>query len=348
MKYEIDPINYDKCPDFNVWIDERYVEEAGKDLSILGFTPRPSYVLHQLSYDTYEAAFADFRADQQNILKDTIFLQFPTPIAHCFYRFENGFENELQRLHFLRDTWETTIDVLHAVIIGEVRFRHLALVEPVKYKDLLSDKVADRLLTTERILELAENNGVDLECAKVLPKGVIATIRDLNQSRNAFSHSGAQSDAQAQAWIGECLEDVLDVMGDLSGLGNIKLMRYRGQHDVTTLNCELFQGHHLSRTIRRITITNTQLMAASRYFQQGQLIVLCGEAIFSVRPLIFFHEDITGHITKVCVFRKTQGDVPNRKVLFEVIGESQRIEIDRAIFQPEIDELRALFGLPPE
>lgn len=34
------------------------------------------------------------------------FVDFDTVHAHYFYRFENGYENDLQRLHFLRDTWE--------------------------------------------------------------------------------------------------------------------------------------------------------------------------------------------------------------------------------------------------
>ena len=48
------------------------------------------------------------------------------------------------------------------------------------------------------------------------------------------------------------------------------------------------------------------------------------------------------------MFRKTRGDAPNRRVEYEVVGESARWDEDRTVFKAEIDELRGLFGLPPD
>ena len=48
------------------------------------------------------------------------------------------------------------------------------------------------------------------------------------------------------------------------------------------------------------------------------------------------------------MFRKTSGDTPNRRVEYEVVGEAARWEEDRTVFKHEIDELRQLFGLPPD
>jgi hypothetical protein len=78
-------------------------------------------------------------------------------------------------------------------------------------------------------------------------------MRDLNQSRNSFSHSAAQSDAQARAWIGECYEDVTSVLDDLRGLADVHVLRHVGQVDARTLRCEVFRGHGFTKTIKSIT-----------------------------------------------------------------------------------------------
>lgn len=113
MKLKLDPTNFDACPQYNDWLDSQYMDEQG-ELDILGFRPRPSFVLFRLTPDTYEAAFADFAEERETDLKRLVFDEFPSPIAHYFYRFEKGYENELQRLRFLRDTWEALVDVIGA------------------------------------------------------------------------------------------------------------------------------------------------------------------------------------------------------------------------------------------
>src|SRR5688500_2221243 len=99
MRAQLDLSNFDACPQYNEWLDEQYAEQSGT-LDISGFQPRPSLVLFSLSQDTYQAAFDDFRRQRENELKETVFGEFPTPIAHYFYRFEHGYESELQRLYF--------------------------------------------------------------------------------------------------------------------------------------------------------------------------------------------------------------------------------------------------------
>jgi hypothetical protein len=121
MKLQLNLNRYDSCPQYNDWLDQQYFDQSGV-LNIFNYQPRPSFVLFSLSQDTYQAAFADFQQQRQEELKQTVFDEFPSPIAHYFYRFENGYENELQRLHFLRDTWEAIVDVLHSAIVAECRF----------------------------------------------------------------------------------------------------------------------------------------------------------------------------------------------------------------------------------
>jgi hypothetical protein len=208
--------------------------------------------------------------------------------------------------------------------------------------------MAQRLLNVERIISHANNQGITLGISQIVAISTLATMRELNQTRNGFSHSAAQSESQARTWISECYEDVIDVLDDLRGLADIEVLRYLGQVDGSTLRCEVFSGHGFTRTIRNIVLTEHQVRNSQQYFQQGQVLVTCNGCIFGLRPLIYYREDSSGHATKLCMFRKTRGDAPNRRVEYEVVGEAVRSDEDRTLFKPEIDELRGLFGLPPD
>ena len=344
MSLKLDPNNYDACQKYNDWLDAQYHERSGI-LDIIGFQPRPSFVLFSMSADTYEATFDDFRQQREDELKESVFSDFPLPIAYYFYRFENGYESDLQRLHFLRDTWESVIDVLHALAVAESRHRQLPLVDPLKFKDLLTDSVAKRLENIEGIINQLSGAGVLPNIAQISPIATLNAMKDLNQSRNAFSHSAAQSEVQARNWISECYVDVLEVLAGLDGLEDIQIVRYLSQVDGTTLRCESFRGHSSTRTIQNIKISHQQMIESAKYFQVGQMLVIAGGLIFGLRPMIHFREDGVGHTTRLCIFRKTRGDIPDRRIEYEVIGEAVRQEEDRALFSAELTELRGLFGL---
>lgn len=323
MKLKLDNNNFDSCPQYNDWLDSQYVEQSGA-LDIFGFQPRPSFVLFSLSRDTYQSAFADFQQQSQDELKQTIFDEFPTPIAHYFYRFENGYENELQRLHFLRDTWEAIIDVLHAVTVAECRHRSIPLTDPIAFSHFLSDSVAQRLLNIERIISQLSKQNVSLSVSQMVPILTLQTMRDLNQSRNAFSHSAALSELQARTWVGECYEDVIDVLDDLQDMTRLEILRYMGQIDGRTLQCEVFRGHSFTRTIHNFSLTTDQVRDSHRYFQQGQMLISYDGCLLSLQPLIYHREDASGHTTKLCMFRKMRGDAANRRIEYEVVGEAIR------------------------
>jgi len=347
MRMHIDRDRFEACPQYNEWIDQRFAEQIGR-LNILGFEPRPSDVLFQLSPDTYQAAFADFQREWEEELKEEVFGAFPFPISHYFYRFETGYENDLQRLHLLRDTWESIVDVLHAIAVSECRHRRLPLAEPLKFSDLLTDSVAQRLLNIERILQYASGRGISLMVAHIVPLSTLETMRDLNRSRNGFSHSAAQSEMQARAWISECYADVLDVMDDIRGLADVEILRYINQPDSSTLRCELFRSHSLTRTIKLLPLTPLQSTAAQPYCRPGQVLLSSDTDLFSLLPLVNFKEDASGQFTRLCLFRRTHGDAPHRQIEYEIVGEAARVNTDRVLVQVDINELRALFGLAPE
>ena len=145
MKAIPDPKNFDSNSAFNAWIDAKFAESNGGELTIIGKTLRPSEVLHRLGYDGYETAFQQFKESREESLIDVVTTQFPIIIAHPFSRFLEGSEHEVQRLQFLRDTWEGLINFTHALAVGEARQMRLVLVASAKCGQILSDRLADRI-----------------------------------------------------------------------------------------------------------------------------------------------------------------------------------------------------------
>jgi len=344
MRPQLDASRYDACPPYNDWLDEQYSVSKGQ-LDIFGYQPRASAVLFIMSPDTYEAAFSDFMQQREEGIKEAVLSGFPTPIAYYFYRFEHGYENDLQRLHFLRDTWEAVVDVLHGLAVAELRHRRIGMADPLKFKNLLTDSVAKRLENIEEIARQIVASGGTPEFQRILSVTTLATMRDLNQSRNAFSHGAAQSESQARDWINQCRDDVIDVLEDLLDLQSVQIARYLHQPDAVTMRCETFKGHSAAKTIRNFSLSPTQVADSSRYFQRDHmLVVLCGE-ILSLRPSVHFREDANGHMTRLCVLRKTHGEAPNRTIEYAVVGEAASHTLDRSVFSAELTEIRRLFGM---
>jgi hypothetical protein len=343
MRLALDLGNFDACPAYNDWLDEQH-----GSIDIFGYQPRASEVLFSLSQDTYQATFDDFQRQWEEGLKETVFHDFPSPIAHYFYRFENGYENDLQRLHLLRDSWEALVDVLHSLAVAECRFRRIVLPDTLKFKDFLTDSVAQRLLNIERIIAFAQDQSIQLAIANIVSIPAIANMRELNQSRNGFSHSAAQSETQARTWISELYEDVINVLDDLRGLKSVQVLRHVGQHDARTLRCEVFRGHAFTKTIENVSLHDDQVCDSQKYFIHGHVLAVVGEIVVSMRPFLHYQIDASGHTTKLTVFRRAYGDEPMRRFEYAVTGEGASCEEDRLMFKSELDEFRALVGIGPE
>jgi hypothetical protein len=125
-------------------------------------------------------------------------------------------------------------------------------------------------------------------------------------------------------------------------------MRYLNQQGLKNVRHERFDGYAMTKTIKTLQLTKTQISDSSRYLQDDQLIVACGKRCFGLRPFYYFEQDPNGHLTKLCFFKQAKGKNPNRKLVYEVVGESREVKFRRGIFKPELDELRTMFGLAPD
>lgn len=343
--------SYEDFPIFNEWLDTRHEEVKGP-LSVFGTSVRPSEVLFRLVRDTYEAAYADYLSDKLDELRESVFADYPAPIAYHFYRFENGYEDETQRLHFLRSTWEALINVTHALVVCEARFRSLDLqTSEAKLGNLLSDRLSQRLQNVQHILSFAADNDLELAVRHIVPEEAIKTMARLNQTRNAFSHSEAVSVEQARQYVAECYDEVLGVLESLSGLKAVSFIRYMSQEGLN-IRYEAFDGHAMTRTIKSSSITQQQFGESHTYFADPQILVQHEVqhegAIFGLKPFFHFQSAASGHETRLCCLKKCHGDHPDRMLSFEILGEAREADLTRSDFQADIDGLRALFGLDAE
>jgi hypothetical protein len=90
------------------------------------------------------------------------------------------------------------------------------------------------------------------------------------------------------------------------------------------------------------------LAACVTLLTRDETLLLVGGKLFSARPLLHLIPHPGGHFTQVAFFKKAKGTPPDRKLVFEIVGESREVEESRTPFQPVINNVRALFGEPPE
>jgi hypothetical protein len=330
-------IRYEDNEEFNRSLDEEHDDV----ITIAGETFRPSEILFRMAPEKYRIALSEFEDQQFEDFKERVCEEFPAPIAHCFRRFECGYDHQQQRLDLLRDTWEAIINLLFALAVGEARARKLSLAgHPVfRQKSLFTDKMAERISIVEWIIDLAAQRGATLNIARILPAGTLQQIRELNRARNGFAHRSAMSDRQVQTAIDECLGDVLEVLELMEDLAEVHLIRFQRSENGTTIRHECFNGHNRTRTFGELELTPEQFCALRGVLNCDHILaVVPPDAVFSLRPFIHY-DDPHGHQTDLCVFKQRGSAVWS----YEVCGESRKIEFESSTFQQDRDELNNLF-----
>lgn len=328
--------------------NNRRVRIEGKDF-------RPSWVLFCMDRPTYLARVEALKEERKAKIERTVIHKFPTPIAHNFDRFVNGFKDQKERLEHLRNTWEATISLLFALIVGEARLRGMSFQglkirrkdneQPVYYKHILTDSLAMRLDVTKAIIEHAVAMGVTLSVAEHVPIATIERIRNLNQVRNNLAHRSSISATQARALAEGCQDEVLEILADLKGLQEVCLIRYL-QNVGAEMTYERFRGAGLLRHIKNVHLPAADKAYCDRYCKaEGRTLALIGGTTpISLQPFICCRERDSGQLTRVCFFKQMSS---YDDVQFEDLTESELVSIETDTYQDDINELRAMFGLAP-
>ena len=338
-------IGYEDNPMFNVDFDG-----SNQQVKIGNLTFSSSSVVYNMDYDAYIAELNAFNQREVEKLRETIYYEFPLPIAFYFHQSENAYNNNNHRLQLLRSTWEAIIFTLYAIVVGESRHLNIPLRNiaqqnaagnpDISFNDYFSDRLSQKLLIVERILVYNQVNNCGLTCANVVSIPVIQKIRNLNQERNEFMHVAAFSEEQAATSYTTIFPDVFDILKDLKGLEFVDVMHFIQTTDaVTNIRFEIFNGHGLARNIKTITISAAQLGQIGNQLNGNNILVKHQNEIFSITPFLHCHSEANGNSTNLCYFKRKAA---NAKYEYEIVSRSEAIEFDRTLFDDRTNELRAL------
>jgi len=340
-------IEYSDNPEFN---DE--FDSVNPEIKIGDLPPyKASFVLYSIDYDAYLAAIEDQNQKNVDEQKESIYYEYPQPIAYYFHQAENGYSNENHRLQLLRSTWEAIIFTLYAIVIGEARnkgfpFRSIVTLDSnnnpdLSFNDYFSDKLAQRLLIIERILKYSIDNGIPLVSNQLIPLAVIQKARRLNQERNGFMHTAALSEEQASRKYLDLVPDVLDVLTDLNELASLEILHYIGNEGAATaLKFHLFQGYTLARqNSPTMNVTPVQLSRIAGELTNQNIFAYYQGELFSITPFLHFKSEANGNITNLCYCKKKHS---NTRYELEIVTRSEVYDDNGTVFTDRINELRGL------
>lgn len=341
----IDPVNidYDECQDFNLEFDETYPM-----VKFGAFEEKPSRVMFATQPDTYRASVTEFRLRKEEELKEKITYDYPTPIAYYFHQTENGYNDNNHRLQLLRSTWEAIIFTLYSVIIGEARHKNFPFSQisrtradgsrDLNFQDYFDNRLAQKLLIVERILDFDQHNGFGLSTSQIVSVEVLRRIRNLNRERNGFMHTAALSDGQAGTKFIELFPEVLNVLRELRELENLQIIRFiQTAGAITDLRCETFNGQGITRHLQVFSITNQQLIEIGPILNPQNVLALYQSALFGIGPFLHFNLINAGNATLLCYFKRMR---PRNMFEFEKVSTSDCFEIDQNQFIALMNNLR--------
>ena len=312
---------------------------------------KASKVLYSVDYAAYLDAIQDYKQRNENSKKDSVFNDYPQPIAYYYHQSEKGYSNNNHRLQLLRSTWEAIVYTLYAIVMGESRSKNFPLQNiatldsngnpDLSFGDYFSDRLAQRLLIIERILKYGIDNHVPLLSSEIIPLPVIQKIRRLNQERNGFMHTAALSEEQASLRHLELTPDVLEVLSDLRELASLDILHYVGNEgSATTLKCEMFKSFTLARqNSPLINITSGQLSTVANELNYQNILAYYQGCIFSITPFFYFKSEANGNITNLCYCKRRHSST---RYEFEIVTRSEAYEVDGTAFQDRVNELRGL------
>lgn len=331
-------IGYSDNPDFNEWIDD---DIDNNIVSIVGYSFPPSETLYKMNYSQYCEALRDYLLDDDRLLEE-VYKDFPTPIAYYLYQAQENYDNPHHRLDLLKSCWESLIFLIYGIVIGEARHKKIHLKEiGVNLKDFYSDRLAQKLLIVENIINLCITKGYVLKSAEIVTLDSISQLRELNKRRNEFEHSFAATPEQQENHYKLLFPELLASLHKVRDIQKINLFRHHSNPSgALNPRCDVFNGHSLDGAKKFLLMKKEDLDIFISYFNSSTIFAHIEEAeMFCVSPFIHFKKDLNdGH--PLLMFYKKQ--VTGGKYLFEIVSKSAQIEIEKANFADRDAELRTL------
>ncbi len=252
-----DEIKYEdeKCRQFNESLDEE------GDVTIANISFSRSRILFEMDFETYKQALYEFLEQDYDDLKQTVFAYYPACIAYNFRQSERGegSTDPVRKLLHLKDSWESIIFVLYALVVGEVRRKGVDLKATqvfVSYDagdnpifsnfnsdKVLSDAPKQKLQNAKAIVQHVKNRVLGFKCAEI-ELSLFDDLLQLQEVRNELSHYNAPTREQAEAELKIVLPLFREMLEKTRFLEDCKILRF----DCLAIDCrcETFNGHSLN------------------------------------------------------------------------------------------------------
>jgi len=308
-----DELQYDdqRCQRFNESLDEE------GEVLIANIPFQRSRILFELANTTYKDAYNEFLDQEFDDLKQSVFDYYPACIAYNYRLSERGqgADDQVRKLLHLKDTWESVVFVLYALVIGEVRHRgidmktaqHFVSLDPggnpryahFNTDKILSDAIKQKIQNIKGIILHGKTNSLGFKFEAV-DESLCDDLLRLQDIRNDISHHTAPTREQAESELQQVLPIFREMLTKTRFLENCKILRFESFS--ASCRCETFNGHSLNREYENPSLTEMQ-RAYVIGLGQEQLFVVWDSECFSLSPFLHFVKDATGHESYVCFFK---------------------------------------------
>lgn len=343
LKYE-DP----QYQSFNESLDEE------GEINIADISFQRSRILFELAKESYKDAYNEFREQEFESLKQTVFDSYPACIAYNFRLSEKGegSTDPVRKLLHLKDSWEAIIYVLYALVMGEVRHRKVDLKAAQIFVSLdssgspvyasfntdkiLSEAVKQRIHNIKAIIQHSKTNSLGFKC-ECIEESLLDDLMQLQDIRNDISHHAAPTREQAEAELKQVVPLFHTMLAKTTFLGNCKILRF--ENYTSDCRCESFNGHSLNREYDIHSLVDPQKTYVLGLGQE-QLFTFWDGECFSLSPFLHFDKDVTGHESYICFYKYRK----DSKYWYEPVKTRTEKTIDhlQSRFESEKDELLGL------
>jgi len=301
---EVIQIKYDDQECFNQNFDANHQSLVIGDNELVA-----SWLLYNTDPDLYLSVLEDFKQTQYEDLKQSVYDQYPSAIAYNFRQSERGegSADPVRKLLHLKDTWESIIFILYAIVCGEVRKNAIDLttvdicvggsLKKFNSSYLMTDALKLKIENIRGIIKYSIANSLNLKC-ETIEESLLDDLFSLQDIRNDISHHAAPTREQAEEELRTVIPLFEVMLAKTKFLEECAILRFNSLTD--RFRCEVYNGHALNKEYENF---NFQDIAYVTSLGQEQLFVLWDENIFSLSPFLHFIVDQTGHESYLCPYK---------------------------------------------
>lgn len=322
---------------------EELLNESGEYTIGKNFSRYPSEILNTMDETAYNEQLEDFISSKKEEFIETIFENFPAPLAYFFYQTTHAYENEQQRLGLLKDTWEALIYILYSWVLGEIRDKQFSLSnvrvfnKKIRFEDIVSYQLGFKLRFIYNVLEFDKDNGNKLDITKILDLMIVEKLIELNDARNSFSHTTALSTVEAKERYEQLYPKLLDILLEMDFLENLTFKKFLNvEGAMTNIKYSIFTGHSLQKRnyVRKYKLDD--LHKISCCLDVSNTLLKFEDNLLDVTPFVYYSTE--GNHTRICFLKNFIKD--DEKYRFEVVGGNQKeISLEKSRIQTWMDKI---------